>query len=394
MRSTAAFAAAAALSVLASPPAFGHGSMADPPSRSYKIFLDGPMTPQTDAARAAIAVSGTQAFYDWHEVSRNIPGYDYRAAIPDGQLAGAGRTKYAGLDLARTDWFATPMTAGARVCRFYATTPHEPSSFRAFITRPGYDPRQALRWDDLVEIPGGETAELRGSCGKASGDCHCGTTGAGLSYYMNLEIPERVGRHVLFVVWQRVDPAAEVFFSTSDLDFGGVDYGDGGEGSDPALAPLAAAFSWTNQWTGGGQASITLTNNSTREVRGWRLGFDWGADIGSLWGGAFTRDGSRYEVTNLAWNEAIAPGASVEVGCVATMAIPGILPTSLVAWGTLPGGAAPCPGDVNGDRSIDAADLGVLLAAWGRDSELDFDGNDVTDGLDLARLLAAWGPCP
>jgi chitin-binding protein len=89
MRSIVAFVATATLSVLASLPAFGHGSMADPPSRSYKIFLDGPMTPQTDAARAAIAVSGTQAFYDWHEVSRNIPGYDYRAAIPDGQLAGA-----------------------------------------------------------------------------------------------------------------------------------------------------------------------------------------------------------------------------------------------------------------------------------------------------------------
>lgn len=181
-------------------------------------------------------MSGTQAFYDWHEVSHTIPGYDYRAAIPDGQLAGAGHEKYAGLNLARTDWFATPMTAGARACRFYATTPHEPSFFRTFITRPGYDPRQALRWDDLVEIFGGETAELRGSCGKASADCHCGTTGAGLSYYMTLEIPERVGRHVLFVVWQRVDPAAEVFFSTSDLDFGGVDYGDGGDGSARAAA--------------------------------------------------------------------------------------------------------------------------------------------------------------
>jgi len=45
MRLTVAFLAAATVSVLASLPAFGHGSMADPPSRSYKIFLDGPMTP-------------------------------------------------------------------------------------------------------------------------------------------------------------------------------------------------------------------------------------------------------------------------------------------------------------------------------------------------------------
>ena len=57
--------------------AFGHGSMADPISRTYKIFLDNPETPQTAAASAAIAVAGTQAFYDWNEVTRNIPGYDY-----------------------------------------------------------------------------------------------------------------------------------------------------------------------------------------------------------------------------------------------------------------------------------------------------------------------------
>jgi chitin-binding protein len=391
MRHSIAVAAAAALCLGSA--VLGHGSMADPPSRVYKIFLDGPMTPQSDAARAAIAVSGTQAFYDWHEVSRNIPGYDYRAAIPDGQLAGAGREKYAGLNLARTDWFATPVTAGPRVCRFFAATPHDPSFFRAFITRAGYDPRQPLKWDDLVEIAGGETAELRGSCGKGSGDCHCGTSGAGLSYFMTLQIPERIGRHVLFVAWQRVDPAAEVFFSASDLDFGGVDYGDDNDGPDLREAPLTASFAWTNQWAGGGQASITLTNGTPYEVRGWRLGFDWSADVNSLWGGSFTRDGTRYSVVNVGWNETIAPGASVEVGCVATMSVPGLLPTSLVAWGTVPGGLPPCAGDGNGDRSVDAADLGMLLAAWGRTSEFDMNADGTTDGLDLAVLLAAWGAC-
>jgi hypothetical protein len=98
-------------------------------------------------------------------------------------------------------------------------------------------------------------------------------------------------------------------------------------------------------------------------------------------------------VVNVGWNETIAPGASVEVGCVATVPVPGLLPTSLVAWGTVPGGLPPCAGDGNGDRSVDAADLGMLLAAWGRTSEFDMNADGTTDGLDLAVLLAAWGAC-
>jgi len=39
--------------------AFGHGSMADPISRSYEIFLENPETPLTAAAKDAIAVERT-----------------------------------------------------------------------------------------------------------------------------------------------------------------------------------------------------------------------------------------------------------------------------------------------------------------------------------------------
>ena len=98
--------------------AFGHGSMADPISRSYEVFLENPMAPQSSAAKAAVAAAGTQAFYDWHEISLNVPDNNYQAKIPDGKLPGAGRDKYAGLNLARTDWPATKVVAGPRVCRF------------------------------------------------------------------------------------------------------------------------------------------------------------------------------------------------------------------------------------------------------------------------------------
>ena len=133
--------------------ALGHGSMADPISRTYQGFLENPQTPQSNAVLAAISVGGTQAFYDWNEVSRNILDYNYQAVIPDGQIPSAGRTKYAGLNLTRTDWPATMVVAGPRVCRFYTTTPHDPSFFKAYMTRDGYDPNQALKWSDLAEQP-------------------------------------------------------------------------------------------------------------------------------------------------------------------------------------------------------------------------------------------------
>lgn len=54
----------------------------------------------------------------------------------------------------------------------------------------------------------------------------------------------------------------------------------------------------------------------------------------------------------------------------------------------------PCPADLDGNRSVEAGDLALLLAAWG---EVGGGGDVDRDGLigpgDLASLLAAWGAC-
>ena len=50
--------------------------MADPISRSYEVFLENPENPTSAAGRAAVAVAGTQAFYDWDEVNLRVPNYD------------------------------------------------------------------------------------------------------------------------------------------------------------------------------------------------------------------------------------------------------------------------------------------------------------------------------
>jgi len=55
-----------------------------------------------------------------------------------------------------------------------------------------------------------------------------------------------------------------------------------------------------------------------------------------------------------------------------------------------------CRADLaGGDGSVDGADLGALIAAWGAwGSAADLNCDGVVDGGDLGMLLAAWGQCP
>jgi hypothetical protein len=58
--------------------------------------------------------------------------------------------------------------------------------------------------------------------------------------------------------------------------------------------------------------------------------------------------------------------------------------------------AGSCPGDINGDLSVDTADLGLLLNAFGTpDAGADINEDMVVDTADLGLLLNAFGqPCP
>ncbi len=58
--------------------------------------------------------------------------------------------------------------------------------------------------------------------------------------------------------------------------------------------------------------------------------------------------------------------------------------------------APPCPTDLDGDGTVDGADLTLVLADWGcsgSDCIGDFDGSGVVNGADLTIFLSAWGDC-
>ena len=56
---------------------------------------------------------------------------------------------------------------------------------------------------------------------------------------------------------------------------------------------------------------------------------------------------------------------------------------------------ADCPGDIDGNGTVDGADFGQLLAAFGSDNPLaDLSEDGVVNGADIGLILSFWGPCP
>ncbi|MFF3752800.1 lytic polysaccharide monooxygenase [Streptomyces sp. NPDC002018] len=212
-----------ALAGLAAAPAVAHGSLTDPVSRVAACYAEGPESPRSAACRAAVAASGTQAFYDWNEVNIADAAGNHQRLIPDGKLCSAGRDKYKGLDLARGDWPSSAMTAGNRTFRYKATAPHK-GSFELYLTKDGYDPGKPLKWSDLEAKPFLKVTDPKLENGE---------------YVFNGIVPDKSGRHLIYSIWQRSD-SPEAFYTCSDVVFG-KDNGAAGGGAPAAPAPTASA---------------------------------------------------------------------------------------------------------------------------------------------------------
>ncbi|OKK14608.1 chitin-binding protein [Streptomyces sp. CB00455] len=223
-----------AVAAYAAAPAVAHGSMTDPVSRVAACYAEGPESPKSAACKAAVAASGTQALYDWNAVNIANAAGNHRALIPNGRLCSAGNDKYRGLDLARADWPASPMTAGAHTFRYKGTAPHK-GSFELYVTKDGYDPAKPLRWSDLEPAPFAKVTDP----GMQNGD-----------YVFSGTVPKKTGRHLIYSIWQRSD-SPEAFYTCSDVVFGkdsgggntggagGTGGSPGGPGSKPTTRPGA-----------------------------------------------------------------------------------------------------------------------------------------------------------
>ena len=108
-----------------------------------------------------------------------------------------------------------------------------------------------------------------------------------------------------------------IYGDTSDT--GGGDGGGGGGGTDPTPAPTGACavtYKVTNQWSGGFQADVQLSNTGSSAWSGWSLGWSFadGQTISQLWNADHTQSGSAVTVKNVGWNGNVAAGSSVSFG--------------------------------------------------------------------------------
>ncbi|MEU5766343.1 cellulose binding domain-containing protein [Streptomyces asoensis] len=109
-----------------------------------------------------------------------------------------------------------------------------------------------------------------------------------------------------------------VYGDTSDTGGGG---GDGGGGTDPAPSgACAVTYTITNQWSGGFQADVRLTNTGTGAWSGWSLGwsFPGGQTVSQLWNADYTQSGAAVTARNVGWNGNVAAGSSVAFGFTGT----------------------------------------------------------------------------
>ncbi len=130
-------------------------------------------------------------------------------------------------------------------------------------------------------------------------------------------------------------------------------------------------------------------------------------DFISVWldtggpGGAFSTQ--RAAVTLDSGGDAVPDGTDSIYGVDADTAIPVPPASFLVDYidGSPNSGPAvievvPTIGDLDGDGSVGASDLAIVLGNWGpcEGCPMDLDGDGQVDAFDLAIVLGAWGTCP
>ena len=111
-------------------------------------------------------------------------------------------------------------------------------------------------------------------------------------------------------------------------------------GTPPATGsagPVACsvAYSVTNSWSTGFQASVTITNTGTSPISPWTLTwtFPSSVTINSLWNASFTQSGAQVTATAQSYNATIAPSGTVNIGFTATATVD-TAPTSFAVNGT------------------------------------------------------------
>ncbi len=178
---------------------------------------DGSAIPNA-ACRAAFLESGHYPFTQAPEFAANVANYlnqaDVEAAVVDGTLCAGGDANKSGMNIPSADWQRTDITpdANGNIQMVYkATTPHNPSFWKFYLTKPGFNvATDNPGWADMELVQEHENIDLSQVNGHSA-------------YQMDVAIPSgRDGDAILFTRWQRNDVAGEGFYTCSDITIKGT----------------------------------------------------------------------------------------------------------------------------------------------------------------------------
>lgn len=217
---------------------WAHGAVDQPVSRAMKCQATGGFWQSTDgssivnrgcrvASKATFSTPAEWAFpaQQWNEVAHiphiNNPTLNQiKDIIKDDTICAAGDPKKAALDYPTPYWSKTNVTPGQSLTiRLIGTAPHVPSTFYAFVTRPGFDSAMnKLKWSDL--IPLGQPENL--TVANTNWQTPPALPGASGFFLISRPIPSTAsGTGLIVGIWVRNDPAGEFFISCSDVKFRG-----------------------------------------------------------------------------------------------------------------------------------------------------------------------------
>lgn len=89
------------------------------------------------------------------------------------------------------------------------------------------------------------------------------------------------------------------------------------EALEDRLVP-AVTYSTVNDWGGGLQGKVAVTNDSAGTLTDWQVSFTYNRAISDIWNAQLvSHTGNQYVVKSVSWNNSIAGGAGIDFGFVA-----------------------------------------------------------------------------